>query len=97
MDMACTRRAVVAGAAATLALGTRGRAADVPAFPTQAIDVHHHFLPPFYKPLAKSWLDKFATGVPTTHESEAARFANCASHIAGTLASASSTGTPRPL
>lgn len=32
-------------------------------FATSAIDVHHHFLPPFYKPLAKGWMDKFATGV----------------------------------
>lgn len=37
-------------------------AAPVP-FTTRAIDVHHHFLPPFYKPLAKNWLDAFATNV----------------------------------
>jgi predicted TIM-barrel fold metal-dependent hydrolase len=55
---------MLAGAAATLALGTSGRGAEVPRFATPAIDVHHHFLPPFYKPLAKPWLDKFATGVP---------------------------------
>lgn len=54
---------MLAGSAATFALASSGRSADVsPAF-APAIDVHHHFLPPFYKPLAKSWLDKFATGV----------------------------------
>jgi predicted TIM-barrel fold metal-dependent hydrolase len=54
---------VLAGTAATLALGTSARGADAPTFSRAAIDVHHHFLPPFYKPLAKPWLDKFATGV----------------------------------
>ena len=54
---------MLAGTAATLALGTSGRGADGPRFATPALDVHHHFLPPFYKPLAKPWLDKFATGV----------------------------------
>jgi len=60
--MICSRRAVLGGAAA-LALGGSLRAADAPQFATSAIDVHHHFLPPFYKPLAKSWMDRFATGV----------------------------------
>jgi predicted TIM-barrel fold metal-dependent hydrolase len=60
---ACTRRSVLAGTAATLALGASTRAGDAPRFARAAIDVHHHFLPPFYKPLAKPWLDKFATGV----------------------------------
>jgi predicted TIM-barrel fold metal-dependent hydrolase len=46
-----------------MALGRSLRAADAPQFATSAIDVHHHFLPPFYKPLAKEWLDRFATGV----------------------------------
>jgi predicted TIM-barrel fold metal-dependent hydrolase len=59
----CTRRSVLAGTAATLALGASAHAADAPKFARPAIDVHHHFLPPFYKPLAKPWLDKFATGV----------------------------------
>ena len=59
----CTRRSVLAGTVATLALGTAAGAADAPKFARAAIDVHHHFLPPFYKPLAKPWLDKFATGV----------------------------------
>jgi predicted TIM-barrel fold metal-dependent hydrolase len=54
---------MLAGTAATLALGASTRAADAPPFARPAIDVHHHFLPPFYKPLAKPWLDKFATGV----------------------------------
>jgi predicted TIM-barrel fold metal-dependent hydrolase len=54
---------VLAGTAATLALGAPARAADAPRYVRAAIDVHHHFLPPFYKPLAKPWLDKFATGV----------------------------------
>jgi predicted TIM-barrel fold metal-dependent hydrolase len=58
-----TRRALLAGSAATLVLGTSLRGADAPKFATSAIDVHHHFLPTFYKPLAKPWLDKFATGV----------------------------------
>jgi predicted TIM-barrel fold metal-dependent hydrolase len=61
--LTCTRRSVLAGTAAALALGAAGRAADGPTFATSAIDVHHHFLPPFYKPLAKAWMDKFATGV----------------------------------
>lgn len=60
--MNCSRRAMLGGAAA-LALGGSLRAAQTTYFATSAIDVHHHFLPPFYKPLAKSWLDKFATGV----------------------------------
>jgi predicted TIM-barrel fold metal-dependent hydrolase len=54
---------VLGGVGATLAIGGGLRAAAPPAFATAAIDVHHHFLPPFYKPLAKAWLDKFATGV----------------------------------
>jgi predicted TIM-barrel fold metal-dependent hydrolase len=49
--------------AASLAIGANLRAAPTAAFATTAIDVHHHFLPPFYKPLAKGWMDKFATGV----------------------------------
>lgn len=61
--MTCTRRAVLAGTAATLALRASARGDDAPRFSRPAIDVHHHFLPPFYKPLAKSWMDKFATGV----------------------------------
>lgn len=60
--MICSRRSVLGGAAA-LALSGSLRAADVPQFATKAIDVHHHFLPPFYKPLAKDWMDRFATGV----------------------------------
>lgn len=44
-------------------LGGSLRATAAPGFVTDAIDVHHHFLPPFYKPLAKGWMDKFATGV----------------------------------
>jgi predicted TIM-barrel fold metal-dependent hydrolase len=52
------------GGAAAVALGGSLRAAPGALhFATPAIDVHHHFLPPFYKPLAKGWLDKFATGV----------------------------------
>ena len=35
-----------------------------PARPARpAIDVHHHILPPFNKPLATPWLNRFATGV----------------------------------
>jgi predicted TIM-barrel fold metal-dependent hydrolase len=49
--------------AASVAVGGSMRAASPAQFATTAIDVHHHFLPPFYKPLAKGWLDKFATGV----------------------------------
>jgi predicted TIM-barrel fold metal-dependent hydrolase len=60
----CTRRTVLAGTAATLALGASAGGVGAAKFPRTAIDVHHHFLPPFYKPLAKPWLDKFATGVP---------------------------------
>jgi predicted TIM-barrel fold metal-dependent hydrolase len=54
----------VLGGTGAVAFGAAGgiRAAPAP-FATPAIDVHHHFLPPFYKPLAKAWLDKFATGV----------------------------------
>jgi len=54
---------VLGGVAATAALGHSLRAQPTPTFATSAIDVHHHFLPPFYKPLAKAWMDKFATGV----------------------------------
>jgi len=54
---------VLGGAAAFVALGGPLRAASPPHFATSAIDVHHHFLPPFYKPLVKGWMDKFATGV----------------------------------
>ena len=61
--MMFSRRNVIAGTAATLALASSVRGADAPRFASSAIDVHHHFLPPFYKPLAKSWLDTFATGV----------------------------------
>jgi predicted TIM-barrel fold metal-dependent hydrolase len=61
--LTCSRRSILAGTAATLALGASGRGAAAPKFATSAIDVHHHFLPPFYKPLAKGWMDKFATGV----------------------------------
>ena len=61
--MNCSRRTLLGGAAASLALGGTLRAAPSVPFATAAIDVHHHFLPPFYKPLAKPWLDKFATGV----------------------------------
>lgn len=60
--MNCSRRTVLGGAAA-LALGGSLRAADAPTFATSAIDVHHHFLPPFYKPLVQEWMDRFATGV----------------------------------
>jgi predicted TIM-barrel fold metal-dependent hydrolase len=60
-----TRRAML-GALAT-ALPAAGVAAQgPPAAPRPArpaIDVHHHFLPPFYKSLATPWLNRFATGV----------------------------------
>jgi predicted TIM-barrel fold metal-dependent hydrolase len=51
------------GMTAAVALGGTVRAAPPGQFATSAIDVHHHFLPPFYKPLVKDWMDKFATGV----------------------------------
>ena len=51
------------GGAAALILGGATRATGQPQFTTSAIDVHHHFLPPFYKPLVQSWMNKFATGV----------------------------------
>jgi len=51
------------GGATALALGGTLRAADAPQFATSALDVHHHFLPPFYKPLVQGWMDRFATGV----------------------------------
>ena len=60
--MICSRRTVLGGAAA-LTLGGPLSATTAPQFATSAIDVHHHFLPPFYKPLAKDWMDRFATGV----------------------------------
>jgi predicted TIM-barrel fold metal-dependent hydrolase len=63
VTVSCSRRTLLGGAAATLSLGTGLRAAPSAPFATTAIDVHHHFLPPFYKPLAKAWMDKFATGV----------------------------------
>ena len=59
----CTRRTVLAGAVATLAFGASAGAASAAKVARAAVDVHHHFLPPFYKPLAKPWFDKFATGV----------------------------------
>jgi len=61
--MTCSRRTVLGGMAASLAIGPSLRAASPAPFATTAIDIHHHFLPPFYKPLAKGWMDKFATGV----------------------------------
>jgi predicted TIM-barrel fold metal-dependent hydrolase len=61
--MTCSRRNLIRGIAATVALGGNVRAAGPAKFATQATDVHHHFLPPFYKPLVKGWMDKFATGV----------------------------------
>jgi predicted TIM-barrel fold metal-dependent hydrolase len=63
VTMNCARRTVLGGMAASIALAGSGRAASPSVFATSAIDVHHHFLPPFYKPLAKAWMDKFATGV----------------------------------
>ena len=62
-DACVSRRSVLAGTAATIALSGTVSAESPPPFKTSAIDVHHHFLPPFYKSLAKAWLDKFATGV----------------------------------
>lgn len=61
--MRCSRRAALGGTAAVALAGASGIRAEQPSFATSAVDVHHHFLPPFYKPLAKPWLDKFATGV----------------------------------
>lgn len=61
-SMPISRRAVMIGGAA-MTLGGTQKAQPAPTFATSAIDVHHHFLPPFYKPLAKPWLDRFATGV----------------------------------
>lgn len=60
--MTCSRRTLLGGFAAALTVGPSWAAAPAQ-FATPAIDVHHHFLPPFYKPLAKGWMDKFATGV----------------------------------
>lgn len=57
-----SRRSALAGAAAVLLGGSTRIGAQSPPR-TPAIDVHHHFLPPFYKPLVKGWLDKFATNV----------------------------------
>jgi hypothetical protein len=48
----CSRRAALGGAAAVAFAGAGPVRAAQPAFATSAIDVHHHFLPPFYKPLA---------------------------------------------
>ncbi|WP_185964984.1 amidohydrolase family protein [Glacieibacterium frigidum] len=64
-SLTISRRAfVMGGAAATLGTHVHAQTpGPAPVFTTSAIDVHHHFLPPFYKPLAKPWLDKFATGV----------------------------------
>lgn len=60
-----SRRSLLGGLAA-IPLASRA-SAQAPAAaprPTQpAIDVHHHFLPPFYKPFATPWLNRFATGV----------------------------------
>jgi predicted TIM-barrel fold metal-dependent hydrolase len=62
MSIPIGRRALVIGGV-TATLGGALRAQSTAGFATSAIDVHHHFLPPFYKPLAKPWLDRFATGV----------------------------------
>jgi len=48
----CSRRTLLGGMAASLAIGPGLRAASPAPFATTAIDVHHHVLPPFYKPLA---------------------------------------------
>ena len=58
-----SRRGVVGGGAAALLLRPASHALAQTPFATAAIDVHHHYLPPFYKPLVKGWMDKFATGV----------------------------------
>ena len=50
------RRTALAGGAALLLTGSRRVGAEA-GFATAAIDVHHHYLPPFYKPLARPWLD----------------------------------------
>ncbi|WP_442680892.1 amidohydrolase family protein [Sphingomonas sp. ASY06-1R] len=62
LGLPVARRTLLAGGAALLCMGGRAARAQT-GFATAAIDVHHHYLPPFYKPLAKPWLDRFATGV----------------------------------
>jgi predicted TIM-barrel fold metal-dependent hydrolase len=61
-SMGWSRRGALSGAVAVLLGGGTRIGAQSP-LSTSAIDVHHHFLPPFYKPLIKGWLDKFATNV----------------------------------
>jgi predicted TIM-barrel fold metal-dependent hydrolase len=60
-----SRRGLI-GSLAALPLASAVAGQQPPSFPRPArpaVDVHHHFLPPFYKPLATPWLNKFATGV----------------------------------
>jgi predicted TIM-barrel fold metal-dependent hydrolase len=61
--MKVTRRTMLQAGTAALMLGGAARAQSQPQFATAAIDVHHHFLPPSYKPYVQSWMDRFATGV----------------------------------
>jgi predicted TIM-barrel fold metal-dependent hydrolase len=61
--MNVSRRSVLQGGAAALILSCATGAKGQAGFPTAAIDVHHHFLPPFYKPHVQGWMDRFATGV----------------------------------
>ena len=61
--MKLTRRTMLQGGTAALMLSGAAGAQSQPQFASSAIDVHHHFLPPFYKPHVKGWMDRFATGV----------------------------------
>ena len=61
--MKFTRRTMLQGGSAALILGGAAGAQSQPQFASSAIDVHHHFLPPFYKPHVQGWMDRFATGV----------------------------------
>jgi len=61
--MKFARRTMLQGGTAALILSGATGAQSQPQFARSAIDVHHHFLPPFYKPHVQSWMDRFATGV----------------------------------
>jgi predicted TIM-barrel fold metal-dependent hydrolase len=66
VSSALTRRALIAGGAA-LAFGHKAAIGNL-SRPSGggAIDIHHHLLPPFYKPVVEPWLKRFATNVDET-------------------------------
>jgi predicted TIM-barrel fold metal-dependent hydrolase len=82
------------GGAAALILGGATGALGQSQFATGAIDVHHHFLPPSYKPRVQGWMDRFATGVDAVMAwtPEASLAAMDEAHVERAILSVSSPG-----